>query len=47
MDHSRNPGEMQDKIDAHRRGEPIPPRIINEDRLFDIENARELIHDAY
>jgi ABC-type sugar transport system substrate-binding protein len=40
-------GKIFDVIDAHRRGEPIPPRIINEDRLFDIENARELIHDAY
>lgn len=36
-----------DVIDAHRRGEVISARIINEDRLFDINNAGEFIHDAF
>jgi ribose transport system substrate-binding protein len=34
-------------IAAHRRGEPVPARIINEDRLFDIHNAGELIGSVF
>jgi len=34
-------------IEAHRRGEPIPAKIINEDRLFDIRNAGELIRSVF
>lgn len=36
-----------DVIDRHRRGEPIPPKIINEDRLFDIRNAGEFINHVF
>jgi len=36
-----------DIIEKHQRGESIPPVIINEDRLFDIENAMEFIGDAF
>jgi ABC-type sugar transport system substrate-binding protein len=36
-----------DVIDAHRRGEAVAPRIINDDRLFDIGNAGESIHDVF
>ena len=40
-------GKIFEVIDRHRRGESVAPRIINQDRLFDIDNAHELIHDAY
>jgi ABC-type sugar transport system substrate-binding protein len=36
-----------DVIEKHQRGESIPPVIINEDKLFDIENAMEFIGDAF
>ena len=34
-------------IEAHRRGEPVPSKITNPDRLFDIGNAREHLGDAF
>lgn len=36
-----------DVIEMHRQGKPIPPKIINEDRLFDITNAMEFIDEAF
>lgn len=34
-------------IEKHQRGEAVPPVIINEDKLFDIDNAMEFIDDAF
>lgn len=31
----------------YRAGEPVPPRILLEDRLFDASNAAELVSQAY
>ena len=28
-------------------GTKIPPRIILEDRLFDVTNAKDFVHEAY
>lgn len=36
-----------DVIDDHRRGKPIPPRIVIEDRLFDISNAEALYLEGF
>jgi ribose transport system substrate-binding protein len=36
-----------DLIEAHRRGEAIPAKIINEDRLFDSRNAGEFINRVF
>jgi len=36
-----------DLIDAHRRGEAVSARVINEDRLFDGSNAAQFIYDAF
>src|SRR5688572_21153885 len=32
MDKARNPGEMQDKIEAHEKGIPLPPAIGHKDK---------------
>jgi galactofuranose transport system substrate-binding protein len=34
-------------IEKHRRGEPIPPRILLADRLFDRSNAAQFVSEAY
>lgn len=36
-----------DIIDARRRGEAVPARVINDDRLFDAANAAAHIDDAF
>lgn len=36
-----------DVIASHRKGEQIPVKIINDDRLFDITNAMENINDVF
>jgi ribose transport system substrate-binding protein len=40
-------GKVFEVIEKHQRGEPIPPVIINEDKLFDSSNAMEFIDDAF
>jgi ribose transport system substrate-binding protein len=34
-------------LDRHLKGEAVPPRVLLEDRLFDANNAREFLDDAY
>ncbi|NCB19942.1 MAG: sugar ABC transporter substrate-binding protein [Bacteroidia bacterium] len=34
-------------IEAHQRGEAIPPKILMEDRLFDSSNALELFNEGF
>ena len=36
-----------DTIDKFRKGEPIPPQILLEDRLFDKANAAQFVGEAY
>jgi ribose transport system substrate-binding protein len=36
-----------DLIDAHHRGETVPPRVLNVDRLFDATNAARFISSAF
>ena len=36
-----------DALEAHLRGEEVPPRIILEDRLFDADNAAQFVAEAY
>ncbi len=39
--------EVFNTILAHRAGEAIPPRVIVEDRLFDVSNAAEFFDEAF
>lgn len=34
-------------IEKHRKGDHIPPKIINKDRFFDSSNAKSFIEEAY
>ncbi|HUS64186.1 MAG TPA: ABC transporter substrate-binding protein [Kofleriaceae bacterium] len=34
-------------LERHLRGEPVPPRIILDDRLFDASNAAEFVDEAF
>jgi ribose transport system substrate-binding protein len=36
-----------DTLEKFRAGEPVPPRIILEDRLFDASNAAQFVEQAY
>ncbi len=36
-----------DTYEKYLRGEPIPPKIINQDRFFDATNAAQFIAEAY
>jgi ABC-type sugar transport system substrate-binding protein len=36
-----------DTIDKLRRGEPLPPKILIDDRFFDKSNAKQFVSDAY
>jgi ribose transport system substrate-binding protein len=36
-----------DTLEKFRRGEKLPPKIINEDRFFDSNNAAQFVNEAY
>ena len=36
-----------DTYEKHLRGEPIPPKIINQDRFFDSSNAAQFVNEAF
>ena len=36
-----------DTYEKHLRGEPLPAKIINEDRFFDTTNAAQFVNEAY
>jgi galactofuranose transport system substrate-binding protein len=36
-----------DTLEAYARGDQIPPKIINPDRFFDINNAKDYLPEAY
>ena len=36
-----------DTYEKHLRGEPIPPKIINQDRFFDSNNAAQFVNEAF
>jgi ribose transport system substrate-binding protein len=36
-----------DTLEKYKRGEKLPPKIINEDRFFDSNNAAQFVNEAY
>ena len=36
-----------DTLEKFKRGEKIPPKIINQDRFFDSDNAKQFVGEAF
>ena len=36
-----------DTLEKFRRGEKLPPKIINQDRFFDASNAKQFVGEAF